>query len=622
MSAVFPREGKIGKRTFKNRASNFFQKIARSFRPKGITNALNNVNTQRAKENKREVPKVGFGPGGLLGRLPDKYISAETDGEPATEDSLKLTRNTDIREQNRFRRVMALLDEKNFESFFGFSDMDVEQDPRKRSPPRVIIEDYERLLTTRKRYGNNSDESEDEIIEAYNDLLFMILQLLFLACFYILHDLLLGEIYSKIRTMENGIQQNKLIEIQDKIRKTIKEADKITQFSNRVYAASRKDWYIYLIGMTVGILATIPVVGLVFGMGGIGAAIVISSMVGGGISPIILLKLFRLVDNQTKAENKQKLQLYMYATALHKLFQVVFNTENKIPFEMLKDERKIDWGIFNKSQIEFIIKRTPSKIIRNLRKEPECPICEKCINPNNYYDNPSGQTNEESQTNEEKEKEAECKSGENRVYFDKKAEQLLCGHRFHTECIDQWIKLENSKGRWADCPVCIGPLYRHTDFDYADKSFDLNPASPINVKLTVSVRANAALKQGTDGMTEIMFLTFLTHLLNLYYEPGKIRVFNSEVPIEELGKTPNKPPLIARPFTHKPKSANKRGMPTENGVIINSISGMPNSEGAFANFRNSKGFGRENMREVPNSALSLRAPEGGKRRTRKYKKAH
>lgn len=615
MSTVFPREGKIGKRTFKNKASNFFQKMARVFRPKGITNALNNVNIQRAKGNKREVPKVGFGPGGLLGIIPDEYVSAETDGEPATEGSLKLTRNADIREQNRVRRVLALLDEKNFESFFGFSDMDVEQDPRKRNPPRVIIEDYERLLTTRKRYGNNNDESEDEIIEAYNDLLFMILQLLFLACFYILHDLLLGEIYSKIRTMENGIQQNKLIEIQDKIRKTIKEADKITQFSNRVYAASLKDRYIFVIGMTVGILATIPVMGLGFGMGGIGAAFVVSSIVGGGISPIILLKLFRLVDNQTKAENKRNLQIYMYAKALHKLFQVVFNTENIIPFEMLKDERKIDWGIFNKSQIEFIIKRTPSKIIGNLRKEPECRICQECINRNNYYDNPSGQTNEEPlpQTNEEKEKEAECKSSENKVYFDKKAEQLLCGHRFHTDCIDQWIKLENSKGRWADCPICIGPLYRHTDFNYAGKSFDLNPSSPINVKLTVSVRANAALKQGPDGMTEIMFLTFLTHLLNLYYEPGKFRVFNSPVAIEELGESPNKPVRTTRPFTRKPKSANNK--------TGRSVTGEENEEGTFAKFRNSKGFGSENMNN-PNSPLSLRAPEGGKRRTRKYKMAH
>jgi hypothetical protein len=60
-------------------------------------------------------------------------------------------------------------------------------------------------------------------------------------------------------------------------------------------------------------------------------------------------------------------------------------------------------------------------------------------------------------------------------------------------------------------------------------------------------------------------------------------------------------------------------MPTENGVIINSISGMPNSERTFAKFGNSNGFGSNNMKVKTTPALSLRAPGGGKRNTRKYK---
>jgi hypothetical protein len=549
----FPRENR---RSFGKRAANFAQGLFGRFRPKSLTNALNYGATENAKKNTtRRVPKVGFGPGGPIHSLNGEYVS------PELEDSLKLTRNADIREQNRFRRVMALLDEKNFESFFGFSDMDVEPDPRDRHPPRVIVEDYERLLTTRKRYGNNSDESEDEIIEAYNDLLFMILQLLFFICKYILKNLV-DEISSKIRNMENGIQRNKLIEIHDKIGKTIKEAERITQIERRAQLGADKDLVRIIIGVTVVLLVTttIPLIGV-----GMDAAIVTMAASSGVFFPLILLQICGFLGYEKKLEDKRILRIHMYMKALHKLFQVVFNTENKFPFEMLKDERKIDWGIFNKSQIEFIIKRTPSKIVKKFDKEDDkeddCPICMKCINKENYYDMDSPKTKEEIKNINKLSEDAyleryiECK--------EIPAEQLFCGHRYHTWCINSWIKSEESSGRVANCPICRAPIYKHSDFDYAGKSFDLNPSSPINIKLTVSVRANAALKQGTDGdgMTEIMFFTFLSHLLNLYYEPDRFRVFNSPVSIEELGESPNKPLPIARPFTHKPKSAN-------NGVCL------------------------------------------------------
>ena len=636
----FPRENR---RSFRKRAANFAQGLFGRFRPKSLTNALNYGATENAKKNTtRRVPKVGFGPGGPIHSLNGEYVS------PELEDSLKLTRNADIREQNRFRRVLALLDEKNFESFFGFSDMDVEQDPRKRSPPRVIVEDYERLLTTRKRYGNNNDESEDEIIEAYNDLLFMILQLLFLVCFYLLNDLKreIHKILTRINPEINPTEREKLEELYKKIKNTIDKAEEITKFYSRVKDAINADInkiFIAFISFTIGATTSAAIV---ISSGALLPAILAVSF---GLGPLALVKFF---FKKEKVEGTRDLQFYMYIKALRKLFQVVFNPKNIFSFKNLVEKNKINWGVFNRAQIEFIIERGIP--LKEIDKEPNCPQCLDCMNEKNYYDMDPPKTKKNikniNSLSDDKyfEKYEECES--------MPAEQLLCAHRFHTRCINKWINSEMLSGRDAPCPICRAPILKYADYNYANKSFDLDPASPIGDKLithfvvegniseerrviyklptTIPVRKTAALKEWTKegpkegaeeimensskkftgGMTDVMFLNFLTHLLNLYYEPGKIRVFNSEVPIEELGKTPNKPPLIARPFTHKPKSANN--------VTRRSVTGEENEEGTFAKFGNSKGFGSNNMNVKTNPALSLRAPEGGKRRSRKYKKAH
>jgi hypothetical protein len=224
------------------------------------------------------------------------------------------------------------------------------------------------------------------------------------------------------------------------------------------------------------------------------------------------------------------------------------------------------------------------------------------------------------------------------------AEQLLCAHRFHTRCINKWIESEKLRGRDAPCPICRAPILKYDDYNYANKSFDLDPASPIGDKVirnlrdnvsyvrrtsykvpkTIPVRKTAALKEWTKerpkesteeimngideeimensskkitgGMTEVMFLNFLTRLLNLYYEPGKDRVLDAAAR-EELGKTPV---FIERGTRRKPNYS------------------LPNNADYSTRYA---GFGSENMNN-PNSALSLRAPAGGKRRTRKYKRAH
>lgn len=620
----FPREGS---RSFTKRAANFAEGLFGRFRPKGLTNALKYVETENAKNNtRRRVPKVGFGPGGPIRSLNDKYVSPELEAPPGievppgVEESFRITRNADIREQNRFRRVMALLDEKNFESFFGFSDMNVEQNPKDRHPPRVIIEDYERLLTTGKRYGNNSEESEGEIIEAYNDLVFMILHLLFLVCKYILHDFKI-EIFNKIGETQDRAQRARLQILLSKVNESIIKADEVSQYNIRIDAARQKDAVVRVISLIVGFIIMDSAMlgsGIIIEAVGIATSALLYG--SGGMSIMVFLLKLTGTDNMYTREvrKKYRLHLIMSIKALHKLLQIVFNSENSIKIVDLKDKNVIDWGIFNHAQLKLILTREPPKIIKKLRDQI-CPICQECINPKNYYDDPSGQTNEESQTTEEKKKEEECKSPENEVYFDKQAEELLCGHRYHTDCITAWIKGPNQRNGIIPpqhnlCPVCRAPIYRHNQIDYINKTFDSNQGGERMHK--VEVRNTADLYVGPDGMTDAQVIHFLSDLLSLYYEPDRFITVRNEATIKALGKTPNKPVPTARPFTHKPKSANN--------VTRHSITGIENEEGAFNKFRGSDsrflGFGSNNMNVHSNPALSLRAPEGGKRRTRKYKR--
>jgi len=647
----FPRENR---RSFTKRAANFSERLFGRFRPKSLTNALKYGKTENAKRNTtRGVPKLGFGPGGLIHSLNGKYISPETDVEPDT-------RKAEIREQNRFRRVMALLDEKNFESFFGFSDMNVEQDPRDRHPPRVIIEDYERLLTTRKRYGNNSGESKDEINEGYNDLLFMILQLLFSVCFYLLNDLKI-ELHKKLNTRLNpGInptEREKLEELYKKIKKTIDKAEEITKFYSRVQDAKNADFNKITKAFIISAIGTFISTLLILTSGSIAPVVVLTF----GFSSVALVKLF---SQTKKAENRRDLQFYMYIKGLHKLFQIIFNPKNVFSFENLVEKNYIDWGVFNKAQIEFIIERAIP--VKEIDKEPNCPQCLECMNKENYYDMDPPKTKEEikninSLTDDEYfEIYKECES--------MPAEQLLCAHRFHTRCINKWIGTEKLRGKDAPCPICRAPILKYADYNYANKSFDLDPASPIGdknitsflvddnslvarraafldeniseenlrrrfyneqrmtsykVPTTIPVRKTAALKEWTKerskegaeenmngideeimensskkftgGMTEVMFLNFLTRLLNLYYEPGKDRVLDAAA-IEELGKTPV---FIKRGTRREPNYS------------------LPNKADYSTRYA---GFGSEELSTATKPELSLRAPAGGKRRTRKYKR--
>jgi hypothetical protein len=526
--------------------------------------------------------------------------------------------------------------------------MNIEQNPRDRHPPRVIIEDYERLLTTRTRYGNapnrkvkrmekNQAESKGYLFQAYNDLLFMILQLLFLVCFYLL-NYLQHEIYEKINdeTRVNPTEREKLEELYKKIKKTIEKAEEITKFHSRVQDAMNAD------------INKITIAYIITAIGIITSGGIVIATFSGSILPLLLVITFAFspmapvpfILQKKKAEGTRDLQFYMYIKALRKLFQVVFNPKNVFSFENLVEKNYIDLGVFNRAQIEFIIERAIP--VKEIDKEPNCPQCLECINKENYYDMDPPKTKEEikninSLTDDEYfEIYKECES--------MPAEQLLCAHRFHTRCINKWIDSEKLRGRDAPCPICRAPILKYDDYNYANKSFDLDPASPIGDKVirnlrdnvsyvrrtsykvpkTIPVRKTAALKEWTKerpkesteeimngideeimensskkitgGMTEVMFLNFLTRLLNLYYEPGKDRVLDAAA-IEELGKTPV---FIERGTRRKPNYS------------------LPNNADYSTRYA---GFGSENMNN-PNSALSLRAPAGGKRRTRKYKRAH
>ena len=499
--------------------------------------------------------------------------------------------------------------------------MNVEQNPRDRQPPRVIIEDYERLLTTRKRYGNNSEESEGEIIEAYNDLLFMILQLLFSMSRYILKDFK-NKISSKMDETQDETEQARLQTLLSKVNKSISKVNEISHFDNMIKVAKRKDTIVMLITLIVGIII---MESAMLGSGIIieGLSVAFSAIMysNGGLAISSILIRLTGIDSiyENKVKDKYRLYFVMCIKALHKLLQIVFNSENSIKIVDLKDRNMIDWGIFNNAQIELILTRNPPKIIKKLSRDQICPICQECINPNNYYDNPSGQTNEESQTKEEKEKEAECKSGESKVYFDEKAEQLLCGHRFHTKCIDLWENQPKNeltgitRPKNNICPYCREPLHRHKELDYKNKSFDSNQGG--ERMYSVKVRDTADLHVGPDGMKDMELIHFLGDLLSLYYEPGRFISATNQAAIarlEKLGQTPNKPAPRARPFTHKEKSAIN--------VTAHSITGKGNENGTFNKFRDSypNGFG-SNTTVGTKSGLYLRPFEGGKRNTRKYK---
>jgi hypothetical protein len=446
--------------------------------------------------------------------------------------------------------------------------------------------------------------------------------MLFTTCKYLLRDYKY-KISSKMNETQDETEQARLQMLLSKVNESIVKARELSQYDNMIKAAKQKDKYVVLISFIVGIII---MESAMLGSGIIiEAGLVLSGLLYGNGGLLISMILVRLTGITSMYENKVKykygLHLATCIKALHKLLQIVFNSENSIKIVDLKDRNMIDWGIFNHAQLELILTRNPPKIIKKLSRDQICPICQECINPNNYYDNPSGRSNEESQTNEEKEKEAECKSGENKVYFDKKAEQLLCGHRFHTECIDLWENQPKNeltgitRPKNNICPYCREPLHRHNELDYKNKSFDSNQGGERMYE--IKVRDAAKLHVGPDGMKDMEILHFLGDLLSLYYEPGKFITATNQAAVarlETLGKTPNKPVRAARPFTRKAKSANNK--------TWRSVTGEENEEGTFAKFGNSKGFGSENMREVPNPALSLRAPEGGKRRTRKYKKAH
>jgi hypothetical protein len=285
--------------------------------------------------NQGRVPMLNVGDQGGIGNS-GKFVAP--------------TNNT--KEQNRFRRVLTLLSEQNFDTFFpqkkGISGSEISavkhndntQIKELINLPDKVPFDLKNNLPTIYDYGYRlrnttlDDEGKKDMANLYNDLLLMVVQLMFLQTSLI---------------MDNGIRPllQKIPESDNK--KKIEETIQGVQKESDVAAAQKNSrittqFWMKRIALTVWTtLNTGTLINISIGTFGLGSVIAI----------LVLLPSLAAANNAIAGYFNQKIKVLLEknALALRTVFTIMFDYRNKISIFELGD--LIKWR-FNKEQIKIL----------------------------------------------------------------------------------------------------------------------------------------------------------------------------------------------------------------------------------------------------------------------------